>query len=256
MQALAPILPAEEMQRHLDGFDDVYFAAFASRMRAKLGLKTVSLADDQLLESLLDTMEATGADWTVTFRALCSVPLPPHTGGNDADGDYEKNALASTVGEIVECCATPQQQAAAAMQRSLELGAASAEPEDAERSEALRRRAEGLGMMPAPFKQAHDASRWSAWIRSYVQRLGAENVQRGGAEEAARRDGMRAVNPRVVLRNWIAQEAIEAAERGDYEEVRRVIDVVTHPYDEPRDGDAQAQRYALPQATIEGRCLS
>lgn len=35
---------------------------------------------------------------------------------------------------------------------------------------------------------------------------------------------------RIVLRNYIAQSAIDAAERGDFREVRRVLKMLENPY--------------------------
>lgn len=35
---------------------------------------------------------------------------------------------------------------------------------------------------------------------------------------------------RYVLRNWIAQEAIDAAEKGDYSQVHRVLRLLENPY--------------------------
>lgn len=35
---------------------------------------------------------------------------------------------------------------------------------------------------------------------------------------------------RYILRNWIAQQAIEKAETGDYSEVRRVLKLLEHPF--------------------------
>ena len=35
---------------------------------------------------------------------------------------------------------------------------------------------------------------------------------------------------RYVLRNWIAQQAIEKAEKGDYSEVQRVLKLLEHPF--------------------------
>ena len=35
---------------------------------------------------------------------------------------------------------------------------------------------------------------------------------------------------RYVLRNWIAQQAIEKAEAGDHSEVRRVLRLLEHPF--------------------------
>jgi uncharacterized protein YdiU (UPF0061 family) len=60
-----------------------------------------------------------------------------------------------------------------------------------------------------------------AWLSRYGDRLRAE-----ASGDCERRERMQRVNPRYVLRNWIAQEAIEAAERkefGPIEEVRRLL---------------------------------
>lgn len=35
---------------------------------------------------------------------------------------------------------------------------------------------------------------------------------------------------RYILHNWIAQQAIEKAEAGDYSEVRRVLKLLEHPF--------------------------
>ena len=37
---------------------------------------------------------------------------------------------------------------------------------------------------------------------------------------------------RVVLRNYIAQNAIDAAEKGDYTEVQRVLKLLENPFDD------------------------
>ena len=57
-----------ELQR----FPAAYEAAFGGRMRRKLGLRAELAGDGELVDSLLRTMQQTGADWTNTFRALCA----------------------------------------------------------------------------------------------------------------------------------------------------------------------------------------
>lgn len=42
-------------------------------------------------------------------------------------------------------------------------------------------------------------------------------------------------NPKYILRNYMAQNAIEAAENGDFSEVQRVLKLLEAPY--ARDGD-------------------
>jgi uncharacterized protein YdiU (UPF0061 family) len=69
----------------------------------------------------------------------------------------------------------------------------------------------------------------AAWIASYEARL--EREHRPAAERAA---AMNAVNPRIVLRNHLAQEAIAASEAGDDEPVRRLLAALRRPYaDDP-----------------------
>jgi uncharacterized protein YdiU (UPF0061 family) len=50
---------------------------------------------------------------------------------------------------------------------------------------------------------------------------------------------MNANNPRVVLRNYIAQIAIEAAEQGDFSKVNAVLKMLLNPYAEQSSEDAE-----------------
>ena len=49
-------------------------------------------------------------------------------------------------------------------------------------------------------------------------------------DSAERRDQMDQVNPRYILRNHMAQRAIERAEAGDFAEVDRLFRLLTHPF--------------------------
>jgi uncharacterized protein YdiU (UPF0061 family) len=46
---------------------------------------------------------------------------------------------------------------------------------------------------------------------------------------------MLAVNPAVVLRNHLAENAIRAAQRDDFTEIERLLKVLSRPFDEPAD---------------------
>ncbi len=75
-----------------------------------------------------------------------------------------------------------------------------------------------------------------AWFARYGERRTAD-----GRDDDARRAAMRRVNPKYVLRNWVAQEAIAACEAGDDNVVRAVLDVVRAPFDEHPEREAWAQ---------------
>jgi serine/tyrosine/threonine adenylyltransferase len=69
--------------------------------------------------------------------------------------------------------------------------------------------------------------RIAAWVRQWLRRLAADPMP-----PPERRARMNAVNPKYVLRNYLAQLAIDAAEQGDAAVVRELLEVMRRPYDE------------------------
>ena len=65
------------------------------------------------------------------------------------------------------------------------------------------------------------------WMRSYVAIVQSQN--RTGQERA---DAMNRANPKYVLRNYMAQQAIDAAEQGDLSELQVLLQLLEKPYDE------------------------
>jgi uncharacterized protein YdiU (UPF0061 family) len=66
-----------------------------------------------------------------------------------------------------------------------------------------------------------------AWLKRYH-----EAVQTSGIPEDARTAMMNATNPKYVLRNYLAQLAIDKSEKGDHSLVRELLEVLRRPYDE------------------------
>ena len=75
------------------------------------------------------------------------------------------------------------------------------------------------------------------WLRRYGQRLVAEN-----ADDGARRELMNRTNPKYLLRNYLAQQVIDEAEKGNYEPLQELFEVIKHPYDEQPEFEAYAAK--------------
>ncbi|WP_044177270.1 protein adenylyltransferase SelO [Phytobacter massiliensis] len=75
-----------------------------------------------------------------------------------------------------------------------------------------------------------DREAFDGWFARYRARL-----QEEGISDDERQQQMQSSNPAVVLRNWLAQRAIEQAEQGDMDELHRLHEVLRHPYAERDD---------------------
>ncbi|KAG1714366.1 Selenoprotein O [Nymphon striatum] len=83
-------------------------------------------------------------------------------------------------------------------------------------------------------KDAKDEKAWSEWVNMYMKRIKSEAVNEASLSDwnSSRIKLMNQNNPKFILRNYIAQQAIKLAEDGDFTEVNKVLDLLTDPYDE------------------------
>jgi serine/tyrosine/threonine adenylyltransferase len=72
--------------------------------------------------------------------------------------------------------------------------------------------------------------RLNNWLQAYSRRLQQDNIP-----DEVRRQKMNSVNPKYVLRNYLAQLAIDKAEDGDFSLVNELLDLLRKPYDEQPD---------------------
>ncbi|MFO7494618.1 MAG: YdiU family protein [Desulfobacterales bacterium] len=84
---------------------------------------------------------------------------------------------------------------------------------------------------------AETRGRISSWLRAYIRRVGQD-----GVPDAVRRRRMNAVNPKYVLRNYLAQLAIDQAEAGDFAMVAELLTLLRRPYDEQPGKEAFAEK--------------
>ncbi len=75
-----------------------------------------------------------------------------------------------------------------------------------------------------------------AWAKKYQERLSLEKHSKD-----QRLEQMRQINPKYVLRNHLAQNAIELAQKKDFSEVARLLKILENPY----ESQAVSEDYAM-----------
>ena len=96
-----------------------------------------------------------------------------------------------------------------------------------------------------------DRDSMDQWFGDYIARLKSES-----SVDAKRKLNMNRVNPKYILRNHLAQVAIEKAQEKDFSELAKLLQILESPFDE----QAQYEEYASPPppelSAIEVRCSS
>ena len=138
----------------LESYTTHYEEKWTQMMGKKLGFSHSVEGDDTLISELLDWMQRTKADYTTTFRDLCSDSLPT--------GQYDKD------------------------------------------------------------------SEFTTWHKSWENRLHSQD--RSIAESKTQ---MKSVNPAVIPRNPIVEEALSASHEGNFEPFHEILTQVASPYEDP-----------------------
>jgi uncharacterized protein YdiU (UPF0061 family) len=87
---------------------------------------------------------------------------------------------------------------------------------------------------PSLYQSHHPA--FTAWLKRYAARIQADDPQQ-------RRTLMRQTNPRFILRNYLAQQAIDQATQGDLNFLHQLQQRLRHPYtDQPEDSHLYGKR--------------
>ncbi|XP_018432249.1 PREDICTED: selenoprotein O isoform X2 [Nanorana parkeri] len=236
-EALVPELSLDISKNILEEEYDAEFQKhYLQKMRKKLGLLKLELEEDsKLISDLMDTMYLTGSDFTNTFRVLSKFS------GHASDID-------DFLSTITQQCATleelkvfykpkmdPRQLSVLLMlaQSNPQLFALigskaniNKELENIEKFEKLQK-SSGEDLLN------NNREHWKEWLQKYSVRLEKEQEHSEASEtlDAERVKNMNSNNPAHILRNYIAQNAIEAAENGDFTEVKRVLKILENPYE-------------------------
>lgn len=90
----------------------------------------------------------------------------------------------------------------------------------------------------APLRELFaDREALDTWLAAWRARLARE-----GRPDAERQAAMEAVNPKYVLRAWVAEQVVRRAQAGDFDELRRVLRCLARPFDE----QPECESYAAP----------
>ncbi|KAF1387095.1 hypothetical protein PFLUV_G00101710 [Perca fluviatilis] len=242
-EALAPELPPDRAEAVMDEYLDLYNGFYLENMRKKLGLlKKDEPEDEILITELLQTMHNTGADFTNTFRSLSQISCP-----TEGQSEEEDELVKKATDLLLEQCASSEELKAAnkptmdPRELAMLLSMAQSNPalfQMISDRTTIARQLERLSKLKDLMETSQEelktqqAEEWSHWITRYRKRLAREMEGQSDARAAQeeRVTVMDSANPRVVLRNYIAQNAIEAAENGDFSEVQRVLKVLEKPF--------------------------
>ena len=96
-----------------------------------------------------------------------------------------------------------------------------------------------------------DRAAADAWLVQYRERLALESNS-----DAERAEQMNSVNPKFILRNHLAQQAIEMAQQDDFTEVNRLQLILSRPFDEQTAFEQYAQAPLPDEVVSDLSCSS
>jgi len=181
-KALSPLIDQERMEKKLKEYGDtIYPNTYINVMCEKLGLELRLSEDQQLITSLIGSLQDAYIDHTQFFRALSR---------------YNGERM-----PIYE-----------------------------------------LAMNPVPF---------DTWLDLYDARLTKES-----RTQAKRQEAMLQTNPKYVLKNYMLDQAVTLAKRGDFSMVETLLYIAQQPYDELAEFEKFAEETPEEHKNITLSCSS
>ncbi|CAG2169438.1 unnamed protein product [Oppiella nova] len=191
-------------------------------------------------------MEKTGADFTNCFRALNILTVCGLESHKKSVKDLETELISqcSSLEEIID--ANESSFDSQEFQLFLVLLQTNPQllemlgkgPKAIERVLAKMEKTKELKTMTSEQKRNEDSEHWEKWIDNYVNRIEydvkefASDLQELQNHNNKRLKVMNENNPKYVLRNYLAKEAIERAEAGDFSKVNHLLKILQNPYNE------------------------
>ena len=89
------------------------------------------------------------------------------------------------------------------------------------------------------------------WFKDYLERIKTET-----SSDIERSSLMKLVNPKFVLRNHLAQKAIEMAQQDDFSEIQKLMTILATPFDDQPQNEDYAKPPHPGENHIEVSCSS
>jgi len=206
--ALYPLIgESKPLEKILNDYATDYQNQWLVMMANKLGINSEvsTSADENLFVTLESLLSTVATDMTLFYRGLAKLPMDVAL--------LEHNDWLS----ILAPCYYQTEQAEQAGQDEITK-------EQADNALAMHLGDDYLKEM-------------TLWLTDYIKRvLNDKNTAK------QRITLMNQTNPKFVLRNYIAQQAIEKAEQGDYSEIVTLQKLLKNPYDEQSSLELYAQK--------------
>lgn len=236
----------------LEEYDAIYEKEYYSLMLRKLGIEnaldSVGSGERVLIDGLLDVLADTGADYTCTMRALAQVD--PFRAASVAELVELIGSYSLTFEQAMSKCSQISNEQIAMMknilltrpQQARMYGLTNESIAHLEQQKAERDKLTNLG---AAKYCERNRNLWAKWLEQYRLRL---KEDRNGVPDVpaalVRKSKMLELNPAFILRNHVAQAAIDFATNREYERVAHIFQLLSNPFNDPSPCDL---RYARPQ---------
>lgn len=238
-EAIKDAVPLDKTKKVLNEIYDVEFQLhYYGTMRLKLGLSHQD-GDEDLIQSLLHTMQKTSADFTNTFRLLSDVLQTSDTTLSDADiverfvnqcenieGVKKKYKSKINITQVKTLLRVAESNPQLLLQLGMSVEELEAMVEKDEKEKEITN-------LTSDEKVEGDRKHWNEWINTYRKRIDMEMKESNLTSEefaSKRKQSMDSVNPRIVLRNYMAQEVIDAAEQGNYTKLQDLLSLLENPF--------------------------
>jgi len=233
-EALDPEISKEEGTKFVDDNYDYFFSEmYLGKMAEKLGFKGGELTEIEVgvIQELIKVMEMSGNDWTNTFRVLAKFDPSSSEKFVDQLQSYSAPKTVLGAGKRSKYSALELAKIKQILDKNPDiLRAFGMEPSAAE--EEFKKNDEYKEFMERKEEDMRNEQReaWQSWLKKYSEALNLDKNK-----DPERSTKMNKANPSFILRNYQMEQAIKKAEKGDFTEVKRLLELAIHPFEEPKD---------------------